>query len=462
MKSVATTTNRHIFLILLGIFLWIFIQRSPTFFVDYYEVDVLAAIIQTKQFLAGWIPGVDFAESKLPLYHLVFKLAYKFSITYGWVIVSAIVCCIISCTSYFIYKTGALLLNKRAGIIAALLYGVLVSSFNRHFMAANGEIFFNLPIMISFYFLVLFEKKDKWLYIISSLFFILVATQIKIHAMIMFPFIAFYLVLQRPFTRNLLNGSYLLRITMGLIAVLLLLTIDSFTANKLFPFIKDVYADLVEYATARPFTWINFLLYFGHRILTLSGNHLAIWLPLFVFLYKTPTFYKERSKNELLLFTFFIFTFIPIFIGGGRFYFHYFIQTMPALVLIAGYKWDTWISKDTKHYKKLRMLIIIPSLIYLSWNWFGAYLVHYNNNLFYNEPSPIKHFRLVIAGQTQDSLLPHKAYRDVVDYINNNKGTADKLFVWGNTPAINYFTDLKQGSYVMWHEIGGARYLKDP
>ena len=56
--------------------------RLPTLFNDYYDVDELAAIVQTKEFFAGFRPGIDFAESKLPLYHAIFKFSYYLNAAY--------------------------------------------------------------------------------------------------------------------------------------------------------------------------------------------------------------------------------------------------------------------------------------------------------------------------------------------------------------------------------------------
>jgi len=58
-------------LFFLFLFLVLFALRLPTLFNDYYDADELAAIVQVREYLAGAIPGVDFSESKKPLYHLL-------------------------------------------------------------------------------------------------------------------------------------------------------------------------------------------------------------------------------------------------------------------------------------------------------------------------------------------------------------------------------------------------------
>ena len=126
------------YLFLLFLFIVTFLFRLPTLFNDYYDADELAAIVQTYEYLAGDIPGVDFHESKLPLYHAIFKLSYSLSYENGYVIVHLITILIVFLTSFFIYLLGFKLHSYRAGILGALFYSILISSFNRHFMATNG------------------------------------------------------------------------------------------------------------------------------------------------------------------------------------------------------------------------------------------------------------------------------------------------------------------------------------
>ena len=133
-----------------------FIFRLPTLFNDYWDVDVLTSFVATKEYLYGAVPGIDFAENKRFLYHLMFKGAFRISAGYGWVLVHFFTILIVYCTSIFIYLSGSAIRDKKTGMLAALLYAVLISSFNRHFMASNGEVVYNLPIAMGLYCLILF------------------------------------------------------------------------------------------------------------------------------------------------------------------------------------------------------------------------------------------------------------------------------------------------------------------
>ncbi|MFH1653242.1 MAG: glycosyltransferase family 39 protein [Pseudomonadota bacterium] len=457
-------SRRNLHWIAILILIAIIIQRGSTFFVDYYDADVLAAIVQTNEYLAGGIPGGDFLESKLPLYHFFFKVAYLISGEYGWVIVSAIVCAIIALTSYFLYLIGKMLFDKRVGILTALFYGVLTSSFNRHFMAANAEVFFSLPIVISFYFLCCYEFKQKYkiLSLILSLFFVATACSIKMHPFILFPFLIFYFVIQKPFTERVVSKKYINLLLIAALLVSAFFILDLLFFKTAIPRIRNVFDDFLLYATTREFSVGKFFLYFVHRVGTLTINHLVLWIPLFAFLIHTPRFIRNRDKKELIVLTFFLFNFIAVFSGGVRFYYHYFIQPFSAICMIAAYQWIRWIDANPNRERVKKtcvFLFMIPVCIYLIWNYYGAYVRNFNPSLFYNEPKIVKYFRLGFVSQTKDYLLPDEKYKDAIDWLNKHKKPGQKLFVWGNTPVLNYFTGLGQGSYSMWHEQDAKSYI---
>jgi hypothetical protein len=136
------------------IFLTVLILRAPALFNDFYDVDELAAITQTRDYLAGYIPGADFVESKNFLYHTIFKGAYTISPDHGWVIVHFITMLIIFLTSVFIFFIGKKINGFKTGALAGLFYAALVSSFNRYFMATNGEVVYNLFLAAGLYFIV--------------------------------------------------------------------------------------------------------------------------------------------------------------------------------------------------------------------------------------------------------------------------------------------------------------------
>ena len=70
---------------------------------DYYDVDELSADIQAVEWLEGGILNKDYVESKLPLYHLIFKAAYTIDREYGWVYVHVFTALIVFFTAVFVF-----------------------------------------------------------------------------------------------------------------------------------------------------------------------------------------------------------------------------------------------------------------------------------------------------------------------------------------------------------------------
>jgi hypothetical protein len=194
--------SRYLFLIL---FFAVLILRIPTLFNDYYEADELAAIVQARDYIAGYIPLVDFAESKHFLYHSLFKFSYSISYNYGWVLVHLITVFIVFITSVFIFFAGKRISSYKTGALASLFYAVMISSFNRQFMATNGEIVYNLFFAMGIYFFILFLDSDIKKGMIFFIFILLAglgAVSIKFHGVIFLIYIFFFIAVYNPFRKQ--------------------------------------------------------------------------------------------------------------------------------------------------------------------------------------------------------------------------------------------------------------------
>lgn len=47
-------------------------------------------------------------------------------------------------------------------------------------------------------------------------------------------------------------------------------------------------------------------------------------------------------------------------------------------------------------------------------------------------------------------LLPDQDYKGAAEYIKETTKDNDRLFVWGDGPYINYFSDRRMGGYSLW------------
>lgn len=449
--------NNTLFLLSILLLLTVFF-RSPTLFNDYYDVDELSAIVQTHEYLDGRTPGVDFKESKLPVYHAIFKFSYKISPEYGWVIVHLLTILIIFLTSWFIFLIGKKLKNTEAGFIGAILYSVLISSFNRHFMATNGEIIYNLPVTAGLYLLLLIIStkniNKKILYCLLLLITMIIASQIKFHGVILFIFCFIFSTMYIPFYKNIISKKYIIILLSSFVFILFLLLLDYLTIDLITTVFIIKFYSKIFYATAdkglNPF---YFLIKFIHHQGLLYLWHFIAWFPATVFIYRTLI--KNKGKAETIqlgaLALFFILTYLMLFGGGARLYYHYFMAAYPGLCIISGISLITIENKNILFLKKhFIKFLLVPALFFFSWNTKDVIIKHFYPQAFHNEGKILFWARAGVMGTWDDYLLPHKSYLDTVKYIKKNTKQTDRIFVWGSGAYLYYFSNRKMAIYHLW------------
>ena len=449
--------SKHKYLIL--IVLSAFLLRIPSYFNDYYDVDELSAIVQTKQYFSGLIPGVHFKESKHPLYHALFKVSYGINNDYGWVILHIITSLIIALTGIVLYKITKEITNKSGtAFTAGILYTVMICSFNRYFTATNGEIVYNLPVAIGALSIVLFLKTEKKL---NKIFLILlfaassaVSAGIKFHGLIISIIAVFFFVFILPLREGKLNRKY---------AALLLILISAFIAvfiadyfifeNFSHTLVSDIYSKL-RYATiVYGMEPLSLSLKFLHRQGMLAIWHPLIWISFFAFIFsffKNKVFFKTE-KAKLFIIISAIITYMMVFGGGKRLYFHYFMTSYPFVCILSSIFITESRTKISLFFKThFRKLLLIPAFFFLAFNAKDSIVKHAFPELFIYESKRSYYFRLIVFGTTNDYLMPDKLYHNLIRYIKNNTKNEDKIFVWGDGAYIYYFADRLPAAYHMW------------
>lgn len=446
------TFNKKTFFLIL--FLSSFIFRLPTFFNDYYDVDELAAIIQTKEHFAGNYVS----ESKKYIYHAIFKSAYKLSPENGWVLIHIATAFIVFATSVFIYLSGKLMNKENAGKISAFLYAILISSFNRHFMATNGEIIYNLPLAAGIFFLAwtlisIFDKEYLKTIISIPGFLICsyIALNIKFHGIILVIISIFFIFIYLPYLKlsrsNLLKYYFSISFLGTIFIVLDIVFLNTFISK----FLSIMDAKLFYSFSARSMNPLYILIKFIHRQGLLTIWHFILWIP--VFFYLKNVILSKRLKlgiSESLYLTYFVLTYLMVFGGGSRLYFHYFMAPYPAACLLAGVA----LTSNTFKFKKLQNNIVkylmIPGLFFLSWNTKDIIIKHFLPQAYYNEGKVLYWTRAVLVGTFDDYLLPETSYDEAAAYLKEISKKNDKLFVWGNGPYLYYFSGLRMATTTLW------------
>lgn len=453
-EKIETVAKKPVFFALL-LFVAASLFRLPTLFNDYYDADELAAIVQTREYLAGGVPGVDFSESKLPLYHAIFKLSYSIWLENGWVVVHAFTIIIVWLTALGIYFAGKAIRGPSTGALASLIYAIFISSFNRHFMATNGEIVFNLPIAWGFFFLIMHLKPgraSRFLFLAGAIIMTIAAFYVKFHGIILGIFLLFFFFLYRPFWNRQINKKYLLTISISLSACALALMIDYFTINF---FASDLLQNIhgkLYYALVKGFDPLIFTAKYVHRQGLLALWHFAAWLPACTIVIRfTKNKFRFSTLEESAVLAFFILSYLLVFAGGSRLYHHYFMAAYPALSLAAALaivRGEELLSLKIR--KSLFFGMAIPALFFFAWNTKDIIIKHFHPNAFYKEGPVLYWARAVLVGHFNDYLLPENSYRNAAEFIKENTHPGERIFVWGDGPYLYYFSQRRMGIKHLW------------
>ena len=455
-----TLEQKKLFFLLL-LFAATLLLRLPTLFNDFYDVDELSAIVQTHEYMAGEIPGVDFKESKLPLYHVIFKTAYKIMPNNGWVMVHIFTIFIVYFTAFFIYLIGKRIHSFRAGATASLLYAVLISSFNRHFMATNGEIVYNLPIIAGLFFFILYINEinntfKKFIFFFISLVMGLCAAMVKFHGVIYFIFLALLFIIYIPYYKQKITLKYISLLAFLLVIFSAATIFDYFSTNFFAQKLISEAAGKLTYSSVKGFNPYVFSAKYIHRQFLLGLWHFVVWIPATVSIFQ---FAKNKFRFQSLpvsaVAILFILTYIMIFGGGSRLYFHYFIAVYPVLCIIGTYSLFSYNIKIIKKIQnKFTALILIPAIFFFVWNSKDIIIKHFFPQAFYKEGKTIYWMRAVLVGTFNDYLLPDASYKNACEYIKSITKPDDKIFVWGDGPYLYYFSQRRIGITHVWPKTG--------
>lgn len=436
-----------------------FIFRAPTLFNDYYDVDELAAILQTHEYLDGGIPGVDFGESKLPLYHTMFKLAYRISAGYGWNIVHFFTILTVFFTAIFIFFAAKRLRGFNAGAVASILYAVTISSFNRHFMATNGEIVFNLPLAAGFCFFLFYlldRGAVRYSYLTLAIFSAACASFVKQQGAIFFVFLFFYFLFYLPYYWKKFNFRLILVYAGAVVFSLLAFLIDLKYTEIIAPSILNIFVSLFSYSTILGFNPFMFLLKYSHRQGMLMLWHAAVWIPAIIFIFRfIKAGFRFNMEGESALAVMLLLAYSINFLGGERLYFHYFMASYPFACIASSVALSELSGPGIDFVKKrLAILMLLPGLFFLTWNSKDVIIKHFFPEAFYKEGRILYWARAVVVGSFNDYLLPDASYVDAAEYIKKRLRPKDRIYVWGDGPYLYYFSERGMGNSFVWPKMG--------
>src|SRR5437773_1356644 len=353
--------------------------------------------------LGGGLYGDGGVDNKPPGIFWIYALTFRVFGAYQTWAVHGVALIAMSATCVLIYLMARDLATPRAGILAALFYGVLTAAGNPRLLAANTEIFMMLPLTAS----VLCMLRRQWFW--TGLLLMAAVTFRQSAAVdVILIGVALWWFEQRTTvlraaaltTAGALTG---LAVATGLIAI----------SGSLPGFSRWTIGTLVGYASTN---WTPSLVWMRARdsILPFLVDMVVFWVAAIAL----STRWRTLSVSIRLTVVWLVVAMIGS-LAGGHLSWHYFIQAMGPLAVLAALAFDRF---------RLRKIatgaaiggIAVPAVAWLA-------------------------FDIAADPLTYDFSRPPQ-HQEVAAYIAGHTSSSDRVFVWGDWPALYVESDRVMSS----------------
>ena len=363
----------------------------------------IAALMNTGRALYA-DGGVD---NKPPGIFWVYAATFHVAGPYEMTAIHAVGLLAMAATCVILFMIGRALAGVRAGLLSALIYGVLTGAGNPRLLASNTELFMMLPLSAS----VLLMLRRRWL---LSGALLAAAGGFKQVAAINLLLVPVAAILLEPAGRRLrASGTFAGGLTAGLLAGALLLALTGSLAG----FWNWTVGSLYSYASTN---WTPEMLWLRSRdsIAPFVGSMVAVWVAAIAHAWR----WKRLPPAEQLVAAWLVVSMLGS-LAGGHLSWHYFIQVMGPLALLAAFAIDKALSTSKKR------LVAGAAILGLS-----APLVGWVA------------FDLVADPLTYDFRAPVPQHQAVAGYIRDHTRADDRVFVWGDWPALYVESDRLMAS----------------
>jgi 4-amino-4-deoxy-L-arabinose transferase-like glycosyltransferase len=391
------------------------ILRSPAFFNPIIDEDEAFYAAAGRLVNHGGKLYQDAAELKPPL------LMYFYAV--GFSILGVDLRLLHGATALWVLATAALIggivrhLSSKweAAYLAALLYVLFTPTFVPQALSTNGEILMNLPLVISAFLFLKYERDRSGAYLFLSGFFCGLAFLFKYQSGILLAVILGYILIVKSWLAkswpDKIAGKQSLFVIGGFASVLLsLYAIFRYHGNW-----EDFYF----------WGWkFNFIFmedftrqYFFQRLLAHAPRFFLIWLVLWIFTFAairgTIRAPRDIPPGYHLVILWLLGSALAVCVGG-KFFGHYFIQLLPPLTVLAGVAIVDW-WPQTVGWKRAALLagIIIPPIIYLGVNW--------------------REEQKRMNGE-------NRYFQTIAVEVRKLSSPDDKIFIWGRMSELYYFS----------------------
>jgi 4-amino-4-deoxy-L-arabinose transferase-like glycosyltransferase len=352
--------------------------------------------------------GVD---NKPPGIFWVYAATFRFFGTYQMTAIHAVSLAAVAATCALLFLIARSMGGNRGGLLAALAYGVFTGAGYPRLGAANTEAFMMLPLVAS----VLLQLERRWLWSGATLALAGAFKQVAAANLLLLPMA---LVLLEPAERRLRAG---IAFGVGLAGALLLVLLAVVSTGSLPGMLHWTVGTLSGYAAA---SWRLDGLW--QRIvggpqggpLQFVGTTAILWLATGWYV----SHWKSLVAHERLMVAWLVAGMAGA-LAGGHMFGHYFIQVLGPLAVVAGLAIDRALKTPIRRWLAAAATVGIAAPM-VGW-------VAYDLNA-----DPI----------TYDWGQPVAQHELMATYIRNHTQAGDRVFVWGDWPALYVESDRLMAS----------------
>ena len=354
--------------------------------------------------LGGGLYGAGGVDNKPPGVFWTYSIVFRLFGNYQMTAIHAAGVLAMAATCVLVFLIGRGIRCPRAGLLAALFYGLLTAAGNPRLLASNTEIFMALPLTASV--LLMLDRRWLWsgvLLVAAGAFRQSAAANLALAA-------AGLLWLETSEGRwraaARLAGGIALALAVGAVLVAATGSLDGFwrwTVRSLYGYASSNWAPSLVWPRARD------------SVVPFMVDMAVIWIGALAYAVR----WRRLESKERLIVVWLIVAMLGS-LAGGHLSWHYFIQVMAPLALLAGFAFDG-LSLRRAVVAASALGIVIPAAA-----WWA--------------------FDMTADPLTYDFGAPVPQHQAVADYIAAGTAPQDRVFVWGDWPALYVESDRLMAS----------------
>lgn len=350
----------------------------------------------------GTLYGSAGVDNKPPGIFWTYAATFDVFGTYQMTAVHAVGLVVTVATCVVLFYVGRSIAGTRAGLLAAIFYGLLTAAGNPRLLASNTELFMTLPLTAAF----LLMLRRQWLW--SGLLMVVAGAfkQVAAAEVLLLPV---GLVLLE--TKEARAGAAL-RFGAGIVIALAVGAAALAVTGSLAGFWRWTIETLAGYAQGN-LTIASIASRAGNSIVPFVISSIVLWVAAAV----TIVRWRNLWPAERLAVAWFVASALGA-VAGGHWSWHYFIQVMPPLALLAALAADRAMQTPQRAWVAAALAagLVVPGVYWAAFDF---------------QADPL----------TYDWSPPIAQHQEVADYIRAHTNAGDRVFVWGDWPALYVESD---------------------